>query len=134
MMRGPLGYPLNVTVVLADDGHDEQVGKFDMELHTLLFKQKVKLHHVLMRAGNSYSFVVYSKYEIEDIRYVELEWKKRSWTNFFGSWTIHVLHVILDPVYLQDYGARMANTRRLCARKVPVNMWHKEDVDFSYPC
>ena len=133
-LHSPMGYPMNITIVLADDGHEVQIGKFELELHTLLFKQKLKMNHMELVPGRAYSFHVYSKYEIQDIRYVELEWKKKSWTNLTGSWGIHVNHVILDPVYMQDPVARAANVRRFCARKVPFNMWHKKNVDFQYLC
>ena len=134
LLRSPMGYPLNITIVLADDGHDVQVGKFEIRLHTLLFKQKLKMNHIELSPGGLYSFFVYSEYEIGDMRYVELEWKKRSWTDLLSSWGIHVNHIILDPMYIQDPSARAASVKRLCARQVPFNLWHKEDVDFSCPC
>ena len=127
---------MNITITLADDGHESQIGKFEIKLHTLFFKQKVKLngYHIQLTPGTSYYFMIYSEYQIQDIRYVELKWKKRSWTNLLGSWAIHVDSITLDPVYMSDPMARASNTRRLCARKRPFNLWHKEEADFEYPC
>jgi len=133
-IRENLGY--NVTVSLADDKHTDQEGKLYITLFVPGFKQELKLtpEPVDLKSGKSYSYLINAGYRVDRIDSITLEWKKKPGTNIFGSSKIHVNHVILDPLYINNSTERAGAVKKFCSNQIPLELRTEVKARFMVKC
>jgi len=132
-------YQYNVTIVIPGDNHDEQQGKIWVTLEGKNngepFQHEIQLtpHSTPLRPGNSYSYYIAAPYQVEKIESVLLSWKKKSYTNLFGSDKIHVQKVVFEPAYVTGT-VRTSATKKFCSTQDPVELMTLVKYKFFVPC
>lgn len=127
-----MDYPVNITVSLA--GNDRTVGKMYIDLMSDKWTEKLLLqpHMQPLSGGQSYSSSHTIGFPINNVTSVSVMWFKKKFA--FGSNTLQVRQVVLEPQYVSSVYDRRMLTKMFCGHVVPTAGKSEYPISLSVNC